>query len=254
MESRLEMRKKLLIVDVGTHRAQEYCALFKLSTFGYALKFLRRIIGALLGIGSFPSMGAFLSLVQKTKLSKAIRPDCYYVFVEPNQRLFQFPIYQDSDLSVNIALSKSSHAFQLCPLYFANNDTQGQGSSIFLENTTVKQEHYINIINIDALCFAQELKTVFETVSVEDYGVVLRINNEGAEADVIYAFEEIFSNKLRLVLGSLKDTGVVKGAAELEKLHSFLDQKGIKFVNFSSSLQTWEPAIDALVDMLTPNH
>jgi hypothetical protein len=77
--------------------------------------------------------------------------------------------------------------------------------------------------------------------------VVLRLNNEGAEVDVIHAFHTVFGDRLKAVMGSLSDVAKVKGEAALGELHRFLQDRGIPFLPFHSDFQTWPAAVEQML-------
>jgi len=244
------MHKTVLVVDIGTHRAQEFEALFVVGKLDFLQKVLRHRVGCLARKEKFRldrhKVSKYLS---QQETLKDQRDSFFYVFVEPNQNLFQLPIYSKSDASFNVALSNDSSGASIVPLYLADEDLLGQGSSLYENKPNVDIGKSLPALNVDVEHFAWQLKNYFEAGKKFDYSVVLRINNEGAESDAIRAFERVFQSKLQLVLGSLKDVGVIKGESELKDLEQFMKLKNIAFVPFHSRVTTWEPATTALLDL-----
>ena len=93
------------------------------------------------------------------------------------------------------------------------------------------------------------MKKIFDDMS-EDYSVVLRINNEGSESEVIYAFHQVFGNRMKLVAGSLKDVGVVKGQDCLTELYDYMKMNDIKFSFFHSGIGSWSNTMSSLIGEL----
>ncbi|QYK40558.1 MAG: hypothetical protein KF887_14175 [Paracoccaceae bacterium] len=81
--------------------------------------------------------------------------------------------------------------------------------------------------------------------------VVLRLNNEGAEAETIRAFRAVFGARLKAVMGSLNDVEKVRGAGALADLHAFMAGEGVPFLPFHSDFATW-PAAAAHLRRLLP--
>ena len=62
------------------------------------------------------------------------------------------------------------------------------------------------------------------------------------EDDIIYALKNCFQEKLKYVFGSLKDVKTVKGDKAFQKMMSFIQEKELNYVEFSSSVETWPKA------------
>ena len=94
------------------------------------------------------------------------------------------------------------------------------------------------------------LKDHFEEEHGSGYQVVLRINNEGAEVDVIESFYKVFSDRLIGVLGSLSDVQKVHGEEQLSALYRYMKQNEIEFVPLYSAFSSWPNAISFLCKKL----
>lgn len=241
---------KLLFVDVGTHKGQEYRAMFETSKWSYFRRFINQRYMASRRKEEPVSMNGFKKLLSNSSYLRSHRNNIYYVMIEPNLNLFSLPIYQSANLSLCVSLSNSEKSASLMRLYFANGDNTGEGSSLFEAKPNVSMEHYSSVLNLDPESFASMLKTHFENEHTSDYKVVLRINNEGAEVGVIKSFYQVFSDRLIGVLGSLADVQKVHGEQELASLYNYMKQNDIEFIPLFSAFSSWPGAINFLCNKL----
>jgi hypothetical protein len=227
--------------------AQEYAALFETTNLRYRWKYIKQRERAGKTGGVKMERAALDRMMADAAYLRAHRADVYYVMVEPNPNLFAMPIYRRADLALNIALASNDQTCSLMPLFFANKDKTGQGSSLFAAKPNVDTGDYQHVLAVDAMHFATTLKGMFDSeTGGDDYRVILRLNNEGAEVEVIKSFETVFGTRLSAVLGSLADVAKVKGAPELDALYAFMEGKGITFLPLSTTFATW-PAAMALI-------
>ena len=196
------------------------------------------------------SISGFKELIANSSFLRSRRREIYYVMVEPNSKIFCLPIYQSADMALCVALSKNEKSASLARLYFANGDNTGEGSSLFETKPNVKLEDYSSVLNLDPTLFANMLKDHFEEEHGSDYQVVLRINNEGAEVDVIESFYQVFSDRLIGVLGSLADVQKVHGEEQLSALYHYMKQNDIEFIPLYSAFSSWPNAMSFLCDKL----
>jgi hypothetical protein len=245
------MDAKLLFVDVGTHEAQEYMGLFGHGRLAYLRHWLRhRRRSRRQGKVAMDRAG-FSRFMATTDRLRAMRSRVIYVMVEPNARLFAMDRYRLADISLNVALSADAAKASLMPLYLAESNPTGQGSSLFTEKPNVKPDEFDMVLNLDALHFAETLKAALARhYGTHDGPVVLRLNNEGAEVEVIRAFHQVFGQRLKAVMGSLSDVAKVKGEAALTALHGFLDAEGIPFLPLHSDFATWPAAAEKTLALL----
>lgn len=241
---------ELLFVDVGTHKGQEYRAIFETSRWSYFKRFLNQRVMASKRKEEPLSISGFKKLIANASFLRSRRSDIYYVMVEPNSKIFCLPIYQSADLALCVSLSKNEKSASLARLYFANGDNTGQGSSLFETKPNVSLEDYSPVLNLDPTSFASMLKDHFEKEHKSGYQVVLRINNEGAEVDVIESFYQVFSDRLIGVLGSLADVQKVHGEEQLSALYRYMKQNDIEFVPLFSSFSSWPNAMNFLFNKL----
>lgn len=245
------MDAKLLFVDVGTHEAQEYMGLFGHGRLTYLRHWLRhrrrsrrqgKVAMDKAGFDRFMTMAARL---------KSLRNRVIYVMVEPNARLFATDRYRQADIALNIALSADAAKASLMPLFLAESNPTGQGSSLFTEKPNVRPDEFDIVLNLDALHFAESLKTTLAAQYDDGKGpVILRLNNEGAEVEVIHAFHRVFGSRLKAVMGSLSDVGKVKGEAALTDLYAWMESQGIPFLPLHSDFATWPAAAEKTLSVL----
>lgn len=245
------MSRSLIFVDVGTHEAQEFAALFEHNRITYLRRWLKsRRQAARAGVvkPTYREFRKFLGTVDQLRLRRGF---VRYVMVEPNARLFALPIYRKADLALNVALATESGGASLRPLFHAGDNPMGQGSSLFAAKPNVVTNQFDLVLCIDPKLFAEQLKRSLDQLKVPDSTpVVLRLNNEGAEVEVIRAFHAIFGARLRLVMGSLSDVVKVQGQEAHDAVLAFLRDQGIAFVPFSSAYATWPRAADHLAELM----
>jgi hypothetical protein len=248
------MNKKIVLVDVGTHIGQEYKAIFQYSVLEYLYKFFKiRLISLVFRKKELNTIGLMesISIIRHAYQIRGKRNSFRIVFVEPNARLFGSKVYMNADRVYCLALGGSNESMTFAPLFFVGSDNLGQGSSLFGNKEGTEKDNCDYVVRCGAEHFARFLKEGFDAEMGKDkYQVILRINCEGSEDETIFAFKEVFSEQFQMVLGSLKDVGKLKGQTELNKLHAFIEDEGIKYIPFSSSYTTWETALLAIKDKL----
>jgi hypothetical protein len=245
------MDTKLLFVDVGTHEAQEYMGLFGHGRLTYLRHWLRhRRRSRRQGKVAMDKAGFDRFLAMADRL-KALRKRVIYVMVEPNARLFAMDRYRQADIALNVALSADAAKASLMPLFLAESNPTGQGSSLFTEKPNVRPDEFDIVLNLDALHFAESLRaTIAAQYGADDGPVILRLNNEGAEVEVIRAFHQVFGPRLKAVMGSLSDVAKVKGQDALSELYSWMEDQGIPFLPLHSDFTTWPAAAEKTLTLL----
>ncbi|PIE14073.1 MAG: hypothetical protein CSA70_02665 [Rhodobacterales bacterium] len=222
---------------------QEYRALFGTTALGYRRQYLHHYGHVLRKGGEKISFARCNQMIADAAYLRSRRADVTYVMIEPNPNLFARPIYREADIALCIALSDNPNAASLMKLYFANKDRTGQGSSLFEAKPNVSLDDYTTVINVNASHFARMIKDAYEAEHGTDYCVILRLNNEGAEVEVIKSFEATFGPRLEGVLGSLADVAKVHGQPELNAIYDFMKSKGIPFIPLYSAFTSWPDAI-----------
>ncbi|MDQ2094283.1 hypothetical protein [Rhodalgimonas zhirmunskyi] len=233
---------KLIFVDVGSHEAQEFQALFlhgRRQYFHHWVKHLNRIRRA---GGEACNRACYKTLLSDADFLKAHRSDVAYILVEPNARLCALETYRAADLTCNFALAAEPKVAALNRLFYSSQDRMGQGSSLFVEKPNVDTADFDWVLTIDPHRFAKEIAKAYSGDD-KTTKIILRINNEGAEDDVIKAFHTVFGDRLVAVMGSLSDVEKVKGAEALDGLYRYIADAGIPFIPLHSDFATWPKAI-----------
>lgn len=243
---------KIIYVDVGTHFGQEYQSIFG-NEKHFIIKIIRRMIGShILRKGEMFPLGKVSDLLHKRRELRRNRDRFLSFFVEANASVIQHSdVYDVADGVFNCALT-GEQELSLINLYLANNDHLSQGSSIFTNKKNVSVSEFVPTLGVPATLFFDSLKTYVES-SVEEYAVILRLNCEGVEDDVIYSAHQVFSDRLVLVMGSLKDVRDCKGNAAYDSLEKYLKLHNLPFVFFSSSMTTWVNAHNSIYGVYKNN-
>ncbi len=240
-------------IDIGTHEAQEYQAVFG-SAYWFYFKVTKRIVRHLLASLRLVNSGRTkVKLGQLSKNRTLLRQNKHlfkFVFVEPNPHIITGnKVYQNADVIAQVALESSERQFALSKLYFGNGRKLSQGSSLYKNKHNVLLDSYQVVLTLDADTFFKELKRHLDTDLV-DYDILIRINCEGAEDGVIYSAVKHFGDSIKLTLGSLKDVGQIKGPAKQFQLENFLRQRDLDFSPFSADVGTWANATTKILDLV----
>ena len=242
-------RKRLVWLDIGTHRGQEFRSVFA-GDIRFALKLLkffrRRRRHATLAASVMEARDLF----DFRRILKSRRQDLFFIAIEANPFILAHPVYQMADAIFPLALGQSaSDANTLGRLYLVEHDKGGQGSSIFSEKPNVNSADFLPCIVMDPKRFLTDLKDLLDDYPW-DYDLMLRINCEGAEDEVIYAGREVFGDKLVHVFGSLKDVEEIKGTEAYDTLMAFLEKEMLPFTFFSSDVESWPDSHKVLANLL----
>ena len=242
-------KKKIVVIDIGTHKCQEFLAMFHTNPF---VLFARVTAHKIFRLPS-PTFKETLSMIRSQKLLKQNRDRFFSILTEPNINVLSHPLYNKADQVFCLAVGKTSQNIKLSNLYFhsAQIDLDEQGSSIFEEKkgkkstfslpiTQVDPEYYLNFIK-------QNIEQKFPNI---DYEIVLRMNCEGSEYDVIQEAKKIFGAQFSLVLGSLDDVLKYYGQDVYNQMEKFLEDNRIDFRTFNTILTSHAEALKALVSKL----
>lgn len=234
--------KKIIWIDIGTHFGQEFMSIFG-SDFYFTVISIKRFLGD--RVFRRPEKLSFSDLKHIIKIRSQIikKSDLFYsIFVEANPKIIASKkLYLEADSVFNLALTSADEDEKILKLYLGNKDELSQGSSIFLEKHNVSSDSYVTAFGVSPKKFLSKLKEHIED-STEDYQVMLRLNCEGVEDDTIYAAHEVFSTKLKLISGSLKDVKGIKGDDAYNNLIKFMSDNSLSFVYFSSDIASWKDA------------
>jgi hypothetical protein len=242
--------KKIVWIDIGVHFGQEYKSIFGSNTH-FFWKLLRRFIGSNLRKGSFFGLRDLISLLDLRSQIRRQRKIFCVIFVEANPKIIaNNSIYLKAESVFNVALTGDGNEdLSIVKLFLVNGDIMSQGNSIFASKRNVSTKHYISTIGLSSGIFMRELRKDLDE-SFTNYEVLLRLNCEGVEDDVIFSAHKVFNEKLKLVCGSLKDVGEVKGKQAQTKLIEFLTSQKIENVFFSPSVNSWPLAFKSILRLL----
>ena len=239
---------KIVYVDVGTHFAQEYLSIFG-NTKYFALKIARRFLAAhLLGRGQSLSFSELKYLIRERHTLRKMKKSFLSFFVEANVNVIRYSeAYKKVDGVFNCALTNDEQV-SLIPLYLGNGNKLDEGSSIFLNKGNVNEEEAVLAMGVPAKMFFASLKIHIDR-QYDNYIIILRLNCEGVEDDVIYSAHQVFSRKLVLIMGSLKDVMECKGSKAYQALEHYMSSNELEFVPFSSSPVSWVGAHKKIYDV-----
>lgn len=236
---------KIVYIDIGTHFAQEYSSIFGSHKY-FVVKIFRRIVSYyLFSKGDRRSMNYYLKLFRDRSKLRSERENFKCYFVEANPKVIVTKdVYKKADGVFNIALTGSDKV-DIINLFLANNDELSQGSSILIQKPNVSPDQYLATFGVPSEIFFKQLKDYLQKKYYE-FDIILRLNCEGVEDDVIYAAHNVFSSSLKLIMGSLKDVRECKGETAYKSLLRYFDNNGIPFQFFSSSVNSWGGAFNAI--------
>ena len=183
---------------------------------------------------------SFKSLIINHFKLKNISKKITLILIEPNYLHFEEKPYKFSSMVLPAAIkSKNENNSRTIKLFFANNDPKSAGNSIFSSKGNVSTNYFKNVLSLNSLELLEILENTFLH---ENSKVILRINCEGMEDEIIYQFKKYLANRLKGVMGSLKDVKSIKGDKKYSQLMKFIDDEKIIFVPFSDDIDTWSKA------------
>lgn len=240
--------KMNIFIDIGTHKGQELNFLFYSNKLSILLKIFKGSLKNSFVERKKPLLINIYKLFKELKRFRSISKNKEVIAVEPNINLLSNKIYKLCDIVFNFSLS-SSNKLSIQKLFFANNDIEGQGSSLYINKKNVSEKNYMNTVVLNSDLFFELLKSYLD-IKYDDYKIFLRINNEGEEFNTIKSCLKVFDTKIYFVGGSLKDSIVLHSDNEHRELLNILEKNNIKFINFSGDYKTWPIAISALSEVI----
>ena len=224
-----------IFIDIGTHNCGEIKS-FTNSKF-FFFKLFKRIIKNIykkrsLNIKNFKTL-----LVNHFKL-KNISKKITLILIEHAILIITKSKFSSMVLPVAIKSSNENKS-RTIKLFFANNDPKSSGNSIFSSKSNVDKNNFRNVLSLNSSELLEILKNTFLH---ENSKVILRINCEGTEDEIIYEFQKHLANRLKAVMGSLKDVKSIKGNKKYSQLLKFINDEKIIFIPFSDDIDTWSKA------------
>ena len=243
--------KKIVWIDVGTHFAQEHKAIFGRDLYFYAFLLKRFVGGKILKRGNFIPLRDLGRLIGTRNMIREKANNFFSIFVEANPRVaFKEKFYPSADVFFNIAMTDRNHSsISITQLFIGSGGEFAEGNSIYSQKFKTEKNSYIPTLGVYPKNFFNELE-IYLSKKFDSYKVMLRLNCEGVEDEVIYAAQNVFGNKLKLIAGSLKDVKELKGEDAFKKLFEFMNQEGLPFIQFSSGINTWLDANRAILKIL----
>ncbi|MBW3073330.1 hypothetical protein CU313_05540 [Prochlorococcus marinus str. MU1404] len=226
-----------ILIDIGTHSCGEIKS-FTNSKF-FFFKLIKKVIKNIYKKKSF-KISYFKDLVINHLRLKKVSKRITLILVEPNFLHFDEPPYELSSMVLPVAIKSIDEGnSRTTKLFFANNDPKSAGNSIFSSKGNVDEDNFRNVLSLNIYQFLEILNT---TYLHENSKVLLRLNCEGMEDEIIYEFKKYLSNKLKVIMGSLKDVKSIKGKKKYSMLLEFIEDKKIRFIPFSDDVDTWSKA------------
>ena len=227
----------LILIDVGTHSCGEIKS-FTNSKF-FFFKLIKRIVKNIYKKKSLNIL-KFKSLIINHFKLKNIFKRITLILIEPNYLHFDEKLYKFSSMVLPVAISSSNeNNSRTVKLFFANNDPKSAGNSIFSSKGNINKNNFRNVLSLNSYEVLEILKN---TYLHENSKVILRINCEGMEDEIIYTFKKYLADRLKGIMGSLKDVKSIKGNKKYSQLMKFIDDEKIIFVPFSDDIDTWSKA------------
>ena len=227
----------LILIDIGTHSCGEIKS-FTNSKF-FFFKLIKRIIKNIYKKKSLNILN-FKSLIINHFKLKNIFKRITLILIEPNFLHFEEKLYKFSSMVLPVAIiSSNENNSRTVKLFFANNDPKSAGNSIFSSKGNINKNNFRSVLSLTSYEVLEILKN---TYLHNNSKVILRINCEGMEDEIIYTFKKYLANRLKGIMGSLKDVKSIKGNKKYSQLMKFIDDEKIIFVPFSDDIDTWSKA------------
>jgi len=234
-----------IFIDIGTHSCGEIKS-FTNSKF-FFFKLIKRIIKNIYKNKSLEVRNFKNLIINHFKL-KNIFKKITLILVEPNYLHLKEKPYTFASMVLPAAIkSTSENNSRTIKLFIANNDPKSTGNSTYSTKGNVNKNDFRNVLTLNS---SELLDILDKTYLHEKSKVVLRINCEGMEDEIIYEFKKYLKNRLKGIMGSLKDVKSIKGSTKYYQLMKFIDDENIVFVPFSEDIDTWSKAHSFLYSLI----
>ncbi len=236
----------IILVDVGTHSCGEIKS-FTNSKF-FFFKLIKRIIKNIYKKRSL-NLSNYISLIINHYKLKNVFKKITLLLIEPNFLHFEEKPYKFSSMVLPAAINSTndSNSSRTIKLFFANNDPKSAGNSIFSSKGNVNNKNFREVLSLNSF---ELLEIIEKSYLHENSKVILRINCEGMEDEIIYEFKKYLKNRLKGIMGSLKDVKSIKGNKKYFQLMQFIDHEEIIFIPFSDDIDTWSRAHSFLYSLI----
>ena len=236
----------IILIDIGTHSCGEIKS-FTDSKF-FFFKLIKRIIKNIYKKRSL-NISNFISLIINHFKLKNVFKKITLILIEPNYLHFEEKPYKFSSMVIPAAVNSTNdnNSSRTIKLFFANNDPKSAGNSIFSSKGNVNKNNFRNVLSLNSY---ELLEILEKTYLHKNSKVILRINCEGMEDEIIYEFKKYLANRLKGIMGSLKDVKSIKGNKKYSQLMKFIDDEEIIFIPFSDDIDTWNRAHSFLYSLL----
>ena len=234
--------KKLIYIDIGTHKGQEFDAL-GMNNFKLIYKlFKHNLLSFFSKNHKFINISKKKSLIKSCNFLKKNKNKIFSILIEPNFQLFQNKCYKNADIIMACSISNSlDKDVNLNKLYIPLKNEYSQSSSLYKTKFTKLEvsTNFITTLSLNSLKLFEVIKYYLENESIDYDNIVLRVNNEGNEDECIFSIMEIFKNKDIFIMGSLEDVKKIKGDQKFNNLKKFLDDKKMNTYKFNTVLDSW---------------
>lgn len=237
-------KHKILYIDIGTHKGQEFSA-FNMNKFSIYFKLIKHNLLSLFSQRhKYLNINKIKKLLSSCQYIKRNRKYIYSVLVEPNFVLLNNKSYKYADAVIQASISKrKDRNLSLKNLFIPLGYEDSQSSSLYktkFEGNT----NSITTLSLNPNNLFKLVKDYLHSISIEYSTVVLRINNEGNEDECIYSLCEAFEDKKIYIMGSLDDVYKIKGYKAYKNLEDFLYTNKLSLYKFSTILNSWiEPTL-----------
>lgn len=242
---------KIIWIDVGTHFAQEHKFIFGSNTYFYRFLLKRFIGGKILKRGKFVKFSELKNIINYRKEIRKRSNKFFSIFIEANPKIaLKENFYPKADMFFNLALTDKNYpSASIAKLFVGNGGDYSEGNTLFKKKFNSQPLKYIPTLGVSVDTFFKSLEA-YLSEKFNNYRLILRLNCEGVEDEVIYSVHEIFDKKLILIAGSLKDVEEIKGESAFNKLLSYMKSNQLKFIKFSSGIDTWQEASKSICKVL----
>lgn len=240
-----DSKKRLIVVDIGTHKAQEARTIadrslfFELSMLWSFAKHYRWRVTA-----------AFADFISVSRCRAELRGvDSAFVFVEPiAYRQLRAFLPRLGAFAYIGGVCSQQQAVGWTDLWLARN---GLGNSLFSSKPNLTGRK-LSVWNVNFMATLDWVDKNFRTGS--DDLLILRMNAEGVELEVLEALAAHQQRgegcRVDAVFGSLGDIRKCFGKEAWEVAQGLLEEMSLPYVYFTSNPSSWAPALKQLAGML----